>query len=113
MTTRLAPEAMFPAAHDDAYAAYQWARGQMREWGADPSRVALAGEGPGANLALSTALLARDRGVPVSDHLLLITPLVSSSLGGVSMAENGRSLPLTRRDVRWEQRQYAPDGTDR
>ncbi len=111
--TRLAPEARFPAAHDDAFAAYQWARAQMRGWGADPTRVALAGEGPGANLALSTAMLARDRNVPVPDHLLLITPLVSTSLGGVSMAENGQSRPLTRRTVRWEDNRYAPESEER
>jgi len=111
--TRLAPEARFPAAHDDALAAYQWARAQMRGWGADPTRVALAGEGPGANLALSTAMLARDRNVPVPDHLLLITPLVSTSLGGVSMAENGRSRPLTRRTVRWADNRYAPESGER
>lgn len=111
--TRLAPEAVFPAAHDDAFAAYQWARAQMRGWGADPTRVALAGEGPGANLALSTAMLARDRNVPVPDHLLLITPLVGTSLGGVSMSENGRSRPLTRRTVRWAQNRYAPDSGQR
>lgn len=110
---RQAPEAGFPALHDDAFAAYQWARAQMRGWGADPTRVALAGEGAGANLALSTAMAARDRGVAVPDHLLLITPLVSSSLGGVSMSENGQSRPLTRRTVRWEQREYAPDGAGR
>ena len=107
--TRLAPEAKFPAAHDDALAAYQWARGQIRGWGADPTRVALAGEGPGANLALSTAMLARDRGVPVPDHLLLITPVAGTSLGGTSMSESGRSRPLTRRTVRWAQDEYAPD----
>lgn len=110
---RQAPEAAFPAIHDDAFAAYQWARAQLRGWGADPTRVALAGEGSGANLALSTAMAARDRGVAVPDHLLLITPLVSSSLGGVSMSENGRSRPLTRRTVRWEQREYAPDAAAR
>ena len=107
--TRLAPEVVFPAAHDDAYAAYQWARGQMRGWGADPSRVALAGEGPGANLALSTALLARDRGVPVPDHLLLITPVAGTSLGGVSMSESGGSRPLSRAAVDWAQDEYAPE----
>ncbi len=110
---RRAPEAEFPAAHDDAFAAYQWARAQLRGWGADPTRVALAGEGTGANLALSTAMAARDRGVAVPDHLLLITPLVGSSTGGVSMSENGRSRPLTRRTVRWEQGEYAPDRAER
>ena len=107
--TRLAPEAKFPAAHDDALAAFQWARGQLRGWGADPTRVVLAGEGPGANLALSTALLARDRGVPLPDHLLLITPLAGTSLRGASMSDSGRSRPLTRSTVRWAQNQYAPD----
>ena len=107
--TRLAPEATFPAAHDDALAAYQWARGQLRSWGADPTRLALAGEGVGANLALSTALAARDRGVAEPDHLLLITPLAGTSLRGVSMSESGDSRPLTRSTVRWAQDLYAPE----
>ena len=107
--TRLAPEVQFPAEHDDALAAFQWARGQMRGWGADPTRVTLAGEGVGANLALSTAMLARDRGVPVPDHLLLITPLAGTSLSGTSMSESGQSRPLTRGTVRWAQNEYAPD----
>ncbi len=110
---RRAPEGLFPAAHDDGLAAYQWARAQIRGWGGDPTRVALAGEGAGANLALSTAMAARDRGVPAPDHLLLVTPLATSSLGGVSMAENARSRPLTRRTVRWEQRAYAPEAAER
>lgn len=111
--TRLAPEVEFPAEHDDALAAFQWARGQMRGWGADPTRVALAGEGPGANLALSTAMLARDRGVPVPDHLLLITPVAGTSLSGASMSANGRSRPLTRDTVRWAQDEYAPHRAQR
>ena len=105
---RLAPEAQFPAIHDDALATYQWARGQMRSWGADPTRVILAGEGPGANLALSTALLARDRRIPTPDGLLLITPWAGTSTSGPSMSENGSSRPLTRATVRWAQNLYAP-----
>lgn len=106
---RLAPEAQFPAIHDDALAAYQWARGQMRAWGADPTRVILAGEGPGANLALSTALLARDRHISLPDGLLLITPWAGTSTSGASMSENGGSRPLSRATVRWAQNLYAPD----
>ena len=106
---RLAPEVKFPAIHDDALAAYQWARSQMRSWGADPTRVVLAGEGPGANLALSTALLARDRHVALPDGLLLITPWAGTATNTASMSENGRSQPLTRATVRWAQDLYAPD----
>ncbi len=107
--TRRAPEAKFPAAHDDALAAYQWARGSMRSWGADPTRVVLAGEGPGGNLALSTALLARDRGIAVPDYLLLITPQVTTALDSPSMSENGRSRPLSRRSLDWAQDAYTED----
>lgn len=106
---RLAPDAQFPAIHDDALAAYQWARSQMRSWGADPTRVVLAGEGPGANLALSTALTARDRHVALPDGLLLITPWAGTATNTPSMGENGRSQPLTRATVRWAQNLYAPD----
>ncbi len=110
--TRIAPEARFPAAHDDAFAAYQWARAHMREWGADPTRVVLAGEGPGANLAISTALLARDHAssagpVPLPDQLLLITPVAGTDLSTPSMSENRRSQPLTRATVDWAQWEYA------
>lgn len=114
LRTRPAPEAPFPAAHDDAYALYQWARANMREWGADPTRVVLAGEGPGADLALSVAMQARDdsaRGsrVAAPDALLLVTPWLGTSLDTPSMAENAGSRPLSRATVRWAQRQYAPD----
>lgn len=110
--TRLAPEVRFPAEHDDALAAYQWARMNLRSWGADPTRVVLAGEGPGANLALSTALAARDaaaRGspVPTPDALLLITPWAGTGTSSPSMSENGGSRPLPRSDVRWANRVYA------
>ena len=107
--TRRAPEDKFPAAHDDALAAYQWARGSMRSWGADPARVVLAGEGPGGNLALSTALLARDRGIAVPDHLLLISPQVTTALDSPSMSENRDSRPLTRRTLDWAQDAYTED----
>lgn len=117
LRTRLAPGVVFPAEHEDALALYQWARGHLREWGADPTRVALAGEGAGANLALSTALLARDRataGSPIAipDHLLLITPVAGTSLSGRSMSESGRSRPLTRRTVDWAQWTYARRNLD-
>lgn len=109
---RKAPEARFPAAHDDALALYQWARAQARAWGADPTRVVLGGEGPGANLALSTALSARDRGIAAPDYLLLATPLVSTALSGPSMADSGNARPLTRGIVSWAQDQYAANRRD-
>lgn len=114
LDTRRAPEAQFPAIHDDAYALYQWARAHLREWGADPTRVALAGEGPGGNLALSVAMQARDDTahggrVAPPDALVLVTPWAGTSLGTPSMDENGGSRPLSRATVDWAQDDYAPD----
>ena len=112
LRTRLAPESTFPAEHDDAFALYQWARANLRTWGADPTRVALAGEGPGANLALATALRARDeaargRPTPLPDALLLITPVAGTELDTPSMRENAHSEPLPRETVEWAQDLYA------
>ena len=104
--TRQAPEAKFPAAHDDALAAYRWARTAMRSWGADPTRVVLAGEGPGADLALSTAYRSRELVAATPDHLLLITPQITTALRDDSMSDSGRSRPLTRRTVSAAQYDY-------
>ncbi|MBS2028109.1 MAG: alpha/beta hydrolase fold domain-containing protein [Deltaproteobacteria bacterium] len=53
---RLAPEAPFPAAHADACAAWQWTLDHVAQLGGDPTRIAIAGESAGANLALSLAV---------------------------------------------------------
>ena len=91
---RAAPEARFPAAHEDALSAYAWAlRGGLRGLGADPSRLVLAGEGTGGTLALSTALQARARGLGAPDAVLLLTPVVSTQ-------------PTTA-PQRWDQDHYA------
>ncbi|HEX6012296.1 MAG TPA: alpha/beta hydrolase fold domain-containing protein, partial [Geminicoccaceae bacterium] len=48
---RQAPENKFPAAHNDAFAAYAWTPENVRRFGGDPSRVAVAGESAGGNMA--------------------------------------------------------------
>ena len=79
LRTRLAPEAQFPAMHDDALAGYEWARANLRSWGADPTRVVLRRRGAGGEPgAVDGAGRARQRrqGEPGADarRLLLITP---------------------------------------
>jgi len=59
---RLAPEAPYPAAIDDGYAALTWIAQGAGELAVDPARIVVAGESAGAGMAAGLALLARDRG---------------------------------------------------
>jgi acetyl esterase/lipase len=69
---RLAPEFPAPHAHDDAFAVYRWALAE----GFAPNKIALCGDSAGGNLALATAIAARDAGLPPPGALALYSPAV-------------------------------------
>ncbi len=68
---RLAPEAPFPAAYDDAIAAYRWAVEHAESLGADPARLAVGGDSAGGGLAATTAIEAAREGLPLAFQLLV------------------------------------------
>jgi acetyl esterase len=75
----LAPELHFPRTVELAYEALQWAWRHAASIGADPTRVIVAGDQAGGNLAAAVALMARDRAAPNGPALkaqLLITPML-------------------------------------
>lgn len=98
---RQAPEHKFPAAHEDALAAYRWATNHAEELGADPARIAVAGESAGGNLAANVALMARDQGLPMPVHQLLIYPIASANLSSPSYLQNAYAKPLSKAGVKW------------
>ena len=79
---RLAPEHPYPAAVDDAQAAYQG----LLEQGVDPGQIALAGESAGGGLAVATLLALRDAGTPLPSCAFLMSPYADLTLSGDSIA---------------------------
>ncbi len=98
---RQAPEHRFPAAWDDALAAYRWLVAEAASIGGDPTRLALAGESAGGNLAVATAIAVRDLALPQPCHVLAVYPVAQTSLNTESYIENGIAKPLNRAMVKW------------
>ncbi len=96
---RRAPEHPAPAAADDAYAAYLWARDHAAELGADPQRVAVGGDSAGGNLAAVVALRARDDGVPPPVLQLLLYPITNFTNQTRSYSLFADGYFLRRRDM--------------
>ncbi len=111
---RLAPEHPAPAAHDDAYAAYRWAREHAGELGADPRRVAVAGDSAGGNLSAVVCRLARDAGDPMPALQWLIYPATDQRGQTRSRSLLGDGFLLTKHDMDWFTDTYLKDsGLDR
>jgi epsilon-lactone hydrolase len=87
---RLAPEHPFPAALDDAVAAYCW----LLADGADPQRVAVIGDSAGGGLGLSLLLRLRDEGIPLPAAAVALSPWTDLALTGASLSRNASADPL-------------------
>jgi acetyl esterase len=88
---RLAPEHPYPAAVDDVWAATQWVAEHAEELGADPGRLAVAGDSAGGNLAAVVTQLARDAGGPPILFQLLWYPATTFDTSLPSFTENAKA----------------------
>jgi acetyl esterase/lipase len=110
---RLAPEHKFPAAVDDCLAAYRWVRARGRDIGADPARVAVAGDSAGGNLSAVVSQLATAAGTPVPSCQVLIYPAVDFSLETDSHRELADGHVIPRDRIAWYTEQYLRSETDK
>jgi acetyl esterase len=110
---RLAPEHVFPAAADDAFAATEYVAGHAAEFGIDPSLLAVGGESAGGNLAAVVALRARDAGGPAIAFQLLVYPQVDFADESASQREYGDGHFLTTESMAWFANHYLPPPIDR
>lgn len=112
---RQGPEAPFPAAVDDAYAATQYFLGGAGVVGGDPERVAIAGESAGGNLATVVCLRARDEGGLLPVHQLLVYPVATFAPEGESLEsiqEFANAIPLGAAGLEWFGSYYLADPAD-
>jgi monoterpene epsilon-lactone hydrolase len=87
---RLAPEDPYPAAVDDALAAYD----ALLQNGIAPSDIAFAGESAGGGLAIATLVNARDHGLPLPAAALVMSPYADLTLAGTTMETRREVDPL-------------------
>lgn len=112
---RRAPEARFPAAVHDAYAALCWAGAHVEELGGDPAALVVAGDSAGGNLAAASLLMARDhreRGGPAVALQVLIYPCLDAGQDTESYRDNAAGCFLTAAHLRWFWEQYLGPGGD-
>ena len=93
---RLAPEHPFPAAEDDAFAAYRWLLAQ----GHDPAKIVVAGDSAGGHLAVALAVRLRSEGLPLPAALALFGPLIDPSYRACIADPRVRSQPLDPRTAK-------------
>ena len=91
---RLAPEHPFPAAVDDALAAYE----ALLQGGTVPSDIVFAGESAGGGLAVATLVNARDHGLPLPAAAFVMSPYADLTLAGGTMETKGEFDPLLSRE---------------
>jgi len=87
---RLAPEYPYPAAVDDALAAYE----ALLRGGTAPSDIAFAGESAGGGLAVATLVNARDHGLPLPAAAFVMSPYADLTLAGATMETKREADPL-------------------
>jgi uncharacterized zinc-type alcohol dehydrogenase-like protein len=99
---RRAPEAKFPAAWDDALASYRWVAANAGALQGDPTRLALAGESAGGNLALATAIAVRDAGLTAPRAVLAVYPVAQTGNMDTESYDDSRdALPLNKAMIGW------------
>ncbi|SRR5579875_878700 len=106
---RLAPEHPFPAAVEDAQAAFEWALASAERLGADRDRIGVAGDSAGANLAAVVSQLLAREGGPTPAAQVLIYPATDIAYKHPSRSIFAEGFFLTAEDMDWFDRHYVGD----
>ncbi len=107
------PEARYPVAIEQVYAAVQWVARYGGELGLDGSRIAVAGDSVGGNMTAAVTMLARERGGPAIRYQALLYPVTNAAFDSGSYDTFAEGPWLTRKAMEWFWDAYAPDHAQR
>ena len=107
------PQAKFPTQLEECYAALKWVAAHAGELGADGTRIAVAGNSVGGNMAAALALMSKDRNGPKISYQVLLIPATDASVDTRSYHEYGTGRFLARAFMKYGWDLYAPDAKTR
>jgi len=103
------PEAKFPTQLEESYAALKWVAAHADEFGADGTRIAVAGNSVGGNMTAALTLMAKDRKGPKIAYQVLLIPATDASVDTDSYHELGNGRFLARAFMKYGWDLYVPD----
>ncbi len=107
------PTAKFPTQLEESYAALKWIASHAHEFGADGSRIAIAGNSVGGDMSAALTLMAKDRKGPRIAYQVLLIPATDASVDSDSYHEFGSGRFLSRAFMKYGWDLYAPDDATR
>lgn len=103
------PEAKFPKAIEECYAALQYIHDHGQEINVDPNRIVVMGDSVGGNMAAALTLMAKDRKGPKILYQVLAYPVTDGSLTSKSYSEFAEGPWLTKKAMEWFWNAYEPN----
>jgi acetyl esterase/lipase len=107
------PEAKYPTALEEAYAATNWVARNGQSINVDSSRLAVVGDSVGGNLTAALTLLAKERGGPPIRFQVLFYPVTDSNFDTPSYEKYKEGYWLTREGMKWFWNNYSSNETNR
>ena len=107
------PEAHYPIAINQAYAATKWVAEHGKEINVDGKRLAVAGNSVGGNMAAVVALMAKDKGTPAIKYQVLLWPVTDANFDTGSYNQFAEGHFLTRNMMKWFWDNYTTDANQR
>lgn len=100
------PENKFPTAHNVAFDAYQWVLKNAITFNGNATKIAVAGESAGGNLAANVSLMARDKKIRMPLYAVLVYPVANDDMNADSYAKYADAKPLSKAMMGWFVKNY-------